>query len=77
VTRWRALKVGVFGYTMNAMGDIRVDEQAPVVGDRVEVRGVGAVAARAQHALEILNPGRHAEAWPGFSAMAGLEFAQA
>jgi L-arabinose isomerase len=26
VTRWRSLKVGVFGYAMNAMGDIRVDE---------------------------------------------------
>jgi L-arabinose isomerase len=25
VTRWRALKVGVFGYAMNGMGDIRVD----------------------------------------------------
>jgi L-arabinose isomerase len=28
ITRWRALKVGVFGYAMNAMGDIRVDEHA-------------------------------------------------
>jgi L-arabinose isomerase len=28
VTRWRSLKVGVFGYPMNAMGDIRVDEHA-------------------------------------------------
>ncbi len=26
VTRWRSLKVGVFGYPMNAMGDIRVDQ---------------------------------------------------
>jgi L-arabinose isomerase len=25
VTRWRSLKVGVFGYAMNGMGDIRVD----------------------------------------------------
>jgi L-arabinose isomerase len=25
VTRWRSLKVAVFGYAMNAMGDIRVD----------------------------------------------------
>src|SRR6185295_6884552 len=25
VTRWRALKVAVFGYAMNGMGDIRVD----------------------------------------------------
>jgi L-arabinose isomerase len=26
---------------------------------------------------QILNPGRHAEAWRVFSGMAGLEFAQA
>jgi L-arabinose isomerase len=26
VTRWRSLRVGVFGYAMNGMGDIRVDE---------------------------------------------------
>src|SRR6201991_3771055 len=25
VTRWRSLKVGVFGYSMNGMGDIQVD----------------------------------------------------
>src|SRR4029453_19643113 len=28
VTRWRSLKVGVFGYAMNGMGDIRFDEHA-------------------------------------------------
>lgn len=28
VTAWRQLKVGVFGYAMNDMGDIRVDENA-------------------------------------------------
>src|SRR4051812_19549649 len=28
VTRWRQLKVAVFGYAMNGMGDIRVDEHA-------------------------------------------------
>lgn len=28
VTQWRSLKVGVFGYAMNDMGDIRVDENA-------------------------------------------------
>src|SRR3954452_9376175 len=28
VTRWRSLKVGVFGYAMNGMGDIRVDVHA-------------------------------------------------
>jgi L-arabinose isomerase len=26
ITRWRSLRVGVFGYAMNGMGDIRVDE---------------------------------------------------
>jgi L-arabinose isomerase len=26
ITRWRTLKVGVFGYAMNGMGDIRFDE---------------------------------------------------
>ncbi|MEO8688740.1 MAG: L-fucose/L-arabinose isomerase family protein [Solirubrobacteraceae bacterium] len=28
VTRWRCLKVAVFGYAMNGMGDIRVDEHS-------------------------------------------------
>jgi L-arabinose isomerase len=28
VTRWRSLKVAVFGHAMNSMGDIRVDEHA-------------------------------------------------
>lgn len=28
VTAWRSLRVGVFGYAMNDMGDIRVDENA-------------------------------------------------
>ncbi|MFX0579203.1 L-fucose/L-arabinose isomerase family protein [Nocardia nepalensis] len=28
ITAWRSLKVGVFGYAMNDMGDIRVDENA-------------------------------------------------
>ena len=30
VTAWRSLKIGVFGYAMNQMGDIRVDESALV-----------------------------------------------
>jgi L-arabinose isomerase len=30
VTRWKALKVAIFGYAMNDMGDIRVDESALV-----------------------------------------------
>ena len=28
VTAWKSLKVGIFGYAMNGMGDIRVDENA-------------------------------------------------
>jgi L-arabinose isomerase len=28
ITRWRSLKVAIFGYAMNDMGDIRVDESA-------------------------------------------------
>jgi L-arabinose isomerase len=28
ITRWRSLRVGVFGYAMNGMGDIRVDAHA-------------------------------------------------
>ena len=28
VTRWKSLKVAIFGYAMNDMGDIRVDESA-------------------------------------------------
>ncbi|MGH3154988.1 MAG: L-arabinose isomerase family protein, partial [Streptosporangiaceae bacterium] len=30
VTRWKSLKVAIFGYPMNDMGDIRVDESALV-----------------------------------------------
>ena len=30
VTRWKSLKVAIFGYAMNDMGDIRVDESALV-----------------------------------------------
>jgi L-arabinose isomerase len=42
-TRWRALKVGVFGYAMNAMGDIRVDEHAlmRVLGPQVDALAPG------------------------------------
>jgi len=43
VTRWRALKVGVFGYAMNAMGDIRVDEHTlmRVLGPQVDAIAPG------------------------------------
>src|SRR4051812_2270115 len=43
VVRWRALKVGVFGYPMNAMGDIRVDEHALLrrLGPQVDALATG------------------------------------
>jgi L-arabinose isomerase len=45
VTRWRSLKVGVFGYAMNAMGDIRVDEHALMrtLGPQVDALAPGAL----------------------------------
>jgi L-arabinose isomerase len=46
LTRWRSLKVGVFGYAMNGMGDIRVD-----VHDLIRTLGpqVDAIAPGALH----------------------------
>jgi L-arabinose isomerase len=43
VTRWRSLKVGVFGYAMNTMGDIRVDEHALIrtLGPQVDALAPG------------------------------------
>jgi L-arabinose isomerase len=43
VTRWRSLKVGVFGYAMNAMGDIRFDEHAVLrtLGPQVDALATG------------------------------------
>ena len=45
VTRWRELKVAVFGYAMNAMGDIRVDEHALMraLGPQVDALAPGAL----------------------------------
>jgi L-arabinose isomerase len=45
VTRWRSLKVGVFGYAMNAMGDIRVDEHTLLrtLGPQVDALATGAL----------------------------------
>jgi len=45
VTRWRSLKVGVFGYAMNGMGDIRFDEQALLraLGPQVDSLAPGAL----------------------------------
>jgi L-arabinose isomerase len=45
VTRWRSLKVGVFGYAMNGMGDIRVDvhELIRTLGPQVDAIAPGAL----------------------------------
>src|SRR5919197_5996636 len=45
VTRWRSLKVGVVGYAMNAMGDIRFDEHALLraLGPQVDALAPGAL----------------------------------
>jgi L-arabinose isomerase len=45
VTRWRSLKVGVFGYAMNTMGDIRFDEHALLcaLGPQVDSLATGAL----------------------------------
>jgi L-arabinose isomerase len=45
VTRWRSLKVGVFGYAMNGMGDIRVDEHSLLraLGPQVDALAPGAL----------------------------------
>ncbi len=43
VTRWRSLRVALFGYPMNGMGDIRVDEHAVLreLGPEIEVVAPG------------------------------------
>lgn len=45
MTRWRSLKVGVFGYAMNGMGDIRFDEHTllRVLGPQVDALAPGAL----------------------------------
>lgn len=45
VTAWRRLRVGVFGYPMNGMGDARVDESALLraLGPQIEVIAPGAL----------------------------------
>jgi L-arabinose isomerase len=45
VTRWRRLKVAVFGYAMNGMGDIRVDVHAllQTLGPKVDSLAPGAL----------------------------------
>ena len=48
VSRWRALKVAVFGYAMNGMGDIRVDVHALLraLGPQVDALAPGRAAPR-------------------------------
>jgi L-arabinose isomerase len=43
VTRWKALKVAVFGYAMNGMGDIRVDAHALIrtLGPQIDALAPG------------------------------------
>ena len=47
VTRWRSLKVAVFGYAMNGMGDIRFDEHTllRVLGPQVDSLAPGRCTA--------------------------------
>ena len=48
VTRWRSLRVGVFGYAMNGMGDIQVDVHSllRVLGPEVVVAGARRAGSR-------------------------------
>jgi L-arabinose isomerase len=50
VTAWRSLKVAVFGYAMNQMGDIRVDENALLrtLGPQIDFLAPGALHRRMQ-----------------------------
>ena len=54
VTRWRTLKVAVFGYAMNGMGDIRVDVHTLLAHARpaVSTRSRRAPSIRAAQAVE-------------------------
>ncbi len=49
VTRWRSLKVAIFGYAMNGMGDIRVDEHSFLrdVGPQIDSLAPGALVRAA------------------------------
>jgi L-arabinose isomerase len=54
VSCWRSLKVGVFGYAMNGMGDIRVDEHAlrRALGPQVDALAPGELYRRAAAATD-------------------------
>ncbi len=54
VTRWRSLKVAVFGYAMNGMGDIRVDPHALIrsLGPQIDAVAPGDLV----RAIEAVSP---------------------
>jgi L-arabinose isomerase len=54
VSRWRSLRIGVFGYAMNAMGDIRFDEHALLraLGPHVDALALGDLHRAAEAAPE-------------------------
>jgi L-arabinose isomerase len=61
VTAWKSLRVGIFGYAMNGMGDIRVDENALLRTLGPEILAIapgdlyrGAKAASADEVAEII-----------------------
>lgn len=61
VTRWRTLKIAVFGYAMNGMGDIRVDEHSflRTLGPQIDSLAPGAIvraaaAVPAEHVQELI-----------------------
>jgi L-arabinose isomerase len=55
VTRWRELKVAVFGYAMNGMGDIRFDEHALLraLGPQVDALAPGALHRAAAEVSDV------------------------
>ena len=62
VTAWKSLKVGIFGYAMNGMGDIRVDENALLRTLGPEILAVapgdlyrGALAVTADEVSDVLS----------------------
>jgi L-arabinose isomerase len=62
VTRWQSLKVAIFGYAMNDMGDIRVDESALIRSLGPEILAVapgdlyrGMIAAPDQAVAEVMS----------------------
>src|SRR3954447_1541153 len=54
ITRWRSLKIAVFGYAMNGMGDIRVDEHSflRTLGPQIDALPPGAIVRAAEQASD-------------------------